>query len=312
MRLAKNISLYLILILGTIFLFIGAKYQGAPRSYINLWDLGHIALFTIASYLLIRDWKKFSQKSFWYHLTVITILSITIGILTELIQVNFNRTPDISDLGRDVLGGWIACVFFAPSRIRISKKILGAAKILIILLLLISLFPIIRSLTDEVLAKSQFPLLSGFETQFEIHRWEAYFSKINIDTMVVASGYRSLKVVLSTARYSGIFLKHFPSDWADYSFFKFSIYNPVKDTLAVICRIHDKFHKDYNYHYIDRFNKRLYLKSGWNHISIALNEIKTAPKSRLINLSHIELIGIFTAKLPEQRIIYIDDVKLTP
>jgi len=311
MRLVKNIGLYLTLILGTVLLFIGGKYEGAPRSYMDLWDLGHVLLFTIASYLLIRDFNRLSGKSFWIHIALITILCSVIGIITELIQVNFDRTPDIGDLGRDILGGWIAVVFFIPSRLHIAKKLLKRFKIIVVLLSLLALFPITRSVADEVLAQVQFPLLSDFETRFEIYRWDAYYSKVTIDTSVATSGRASMKIMLSISKYSGIFLKHFPTNWEDYRHLNFSLYNPDIDSLILVIRIHDENHRNYNYHYSDRFNKHVTITSGWNNISIPLQEIKVAPKTRLINLAKIEMLGIFAVNLPQPRTIYIDHVKLT-
>ena len=45
-------------IAGSIFLFTGGPDYYSPRSYITLWDLGHILFFTIFSYPLIRGDKK--------------------------------------------------------------------------------------------------------------------------------------------------------------------------------------------------------------------------------------------------------------
>lgn len=310
MKIIKNIGLYLILILGSLLLFIGGNRPSAPRFYTDLWDLGHVFLFAVFSYLLTRDWKYLSKKSFFTQSWFILVICLFIGIITELIQVKFDRTPDIGDLGRDVLGAFLAFFFFASSRFQISKKFLRISQIILIFLFLFALYPLTRSLVDEKISYIQFPILSDFETPFEKYRWDAYHVNIGIDRTHARSGKASLKVKLNTNKYTGVFLKFFPSNWKGYTSFNFSIYNPEPDSLMITCRINDSYHWKRDYEYSDRFNERYYLKSGWNDISISLENIKKAPKSRYMDLAKIDLIGIFAVRLPKPRTIYIDGVKL--
>lgn len=309
MSLIRNISLYFVLVFSTILLFVGGNRASAPRSYMDLWDLGHILLFAVGSYLLIRDWKYLTRKSFATQTFIIMATCLIIGSVTELIQVNFDRTPDIGDLGRDILGGLIAVLFFTPSRLHISKRLLKTLQIMLVIFFLLAMFPLARSLSDELWAQNQFPLLSDFETPFEIYRWDAY-SEISTDNTIARNGSTSLKLNLTTDKYSGVFLKYFPCDWRGYKSLNFSIYNPDVDSLMISCRINDGHHKKKNYHYSDRYNNRYHLSFGWNDISIPLENIKNAPKTRFMDIANIELIGIFAVRLPKPRIIYIDNVRL--
>jgi hypothetical protein len=296
-------------VFSTILLFIGGNRPDAPRSYMDVWNLGHVLLFAVGGYLLIRDWKYLARKSFAVQAIVIMVICLIVGTATELIQVNFDRTPDIGDLGRDILGGLIAVLFFTPSRLHISKKQLKLFQTMLVLFLLLAMLPLARSLSDELLAQNQFPLLSDFETPFEIYRWDAY-SEISTDNTIARSGNSSLKLKLTTEKYSGVFLKYFPSDWTGYKNLSFSIYIPDVDSLMISCRINDAQHRKKNYHYSDRYNNRYYLSTGWNDISIPLENIKNAPKTRFMDIAKIELFGIFAVRLPNPRIIYIDNVRL--
>jgi hypothetical protein len=296
MKVIKNIGLYLILIMGSLLLFIGGNRHSAPRSYTDLWDLGHVFLFAVASYLLIRDWKYLSRKSFIPQMWFVIAICLILGITSELIQVNFDRNPDFGDLARDVLGGGLVIFFFARSRFHIPKKFLKMAQVILIILLLFTLFPLTRSLADELISQTQFPVLSDFETPFEKYRWDAY-AEIGIDKTVARSGNTSLKLKLNTDAFSGVFLKFFPS-------------NSEQDSLMITCRINDTYHWKRDYKYNDRFNEKYVLKPGWNDISISLENVKKAPKSRFMDLAKIDLIGIFAVRLPKTRIIYIDSVKL--
>ena len=310
MKIVKYIGLYFILILGFFLLFIGRNPQNEPRSYAEIWNLGHVILFAVFTYTLIRDWKYLSKKTFVTQSWIIPTICLLFGIITELIQVNFDRNPDLGDLGRDVLGGFIVLIFFAPKRSQIPLRSLKILRVIMLFIILFALYPLIRSVVDETISHKQFPVLSDFETPFEKYRWDAYHVKIGIDRTIARSGQASLKVELNTTKYTGLFLKFFPSNWTGYTNLNFSIYNPEQDSLRIICRINDTHHRRRDYRYDDRFNAKYYLQSGWNDISIPLDNIKKAPESRFMDLAKIDLIGIFAVKLPQPRIIYIDRVRL--
>ena len=46
------------------------------------------------------------------------------------------------------------------------------------------------------------------------------------------------------------------------------------------------------------------------NIDIAIDDIKNAPKTRVMNLRAIRHLGIFTVNLKNPQLIYIDDVRL--
>jgi len=75
-------------------------------------------------------------------------------------------------------------------------------------------------------------------------------------------------------------------------------------------RINDKEHFSNGQFYSDRFNRQFILSSGWNNIDIAIDDIRNAPKTRVMNLRAIGNLGIFTVNLKHPRLIYIDDVRL--
>ena len=86
------------------------------------------------------------------------------------------------------------------------------------------------AITDEWMAEKQFPVLSDFENPLEVHRWVGD-AKFDIDKTISLHGTSSLKVRLNTSKYSGVFLKYFPSDWQGYRALN---YTPT-DSTAPIC-----------------------------------------------------------------------------
>ncbi len=170
-------------------------------------------------------------------------------------------------------------------------------------------YPLVTVLVDQVIAKTQFPILSNFETPFEIDRWEGR-TKIAIDKNTVREGKASLKVQLTTDKYSGISLNHFPPSWQDHESFHMSIFNSSLEPLKVTVRINDKEHVTGVQLYSDRFNRQFVLATGWNNIDITIDDIKNAPDTREMNLRAIMNLGIFSVSLKNPKVIYIDDVRL--
>ena len=307
MRKIKYFSLYIAFILCVTLLFAGKPGFYTARSSLYLWDLGHIFLFTLASIIIVKKIYWFNKFSYLKQLLLITIFSLFFGILTELLQVKFDRTPDVHDLLRDLLGSLLGIAFFSPRRIDVSDLFRKSVQTGLIILLLIEVYQFTSALADEAIALVQFPVLSDFETPMEVDRWRNQ-SQLKLENGLARQGDNSLRVILTTSKYSGVSFKYFPSDWRDYKYLNFSIYNPDDDTLRVICRIHDANH---NHSYKDRYNEAFYIKNGWNDIKISLSDIQMAPQDRKMDLSNIELIGIFTVRSPRRRLIFLDNFHLT-
>ncbi len=307
MRKIKNLTVYLAFLLCVTLLFAGNPGFYTARSSLYLWDLGHVLLFTLASIIIIKNIPWFNRFSFKNQILIISGFSIFFGVVTELLQVNFHRTPDIYDLFRDLLGSLLGVAFYSVKRREAPVLFRKIVQAILIILTLISIYPFAAALSDEIIALAQFPLLSDFETPMEVNRWQNH-SQLKLENGLARHGEKSLRVVLTTSKYSGVSLKYFPAKWQNYESFRFSIYNPDNDTLRVVCRINDAMH---NHSYSDRYNKAFFIKNGWNDIEIKLADVQSAPKDRKMDMENIELISIFTVQSPIRRIIYLDHFYLT-
>jgi hypothetical protein len=298
------------LAIGSVLLFLGGPDYYSSRSFTHAWDLGHIMYFALLAGLLSR-WRVVARMSLAAQWTIILAITLLLGISIELMQHGTARMPDIGDVLRDVTGSLIVLVFGYPGPVIRPRGLRYSLRLAVLSLLLIQLWPVTKSLIDEAIARHQFPLLSDFETPFEIDRWTGS-AMLSIVTMPSIADSRLLKLSLSTEQYSGAALKYFDGDWTSASRLKFSLYNPDKDPLQITCRIHDLQHNDGHEEYEDRFNRRYTLMHGWNHIDINLDEVKTSPARRSMNMSQIREIRLFTTSLPAPRIIYLDNVRLSP
>ena len=235
---------------------------------------------------------------------------LCVGIVIELIQqVIDGRIADCGDVYRDVLGSITALAFagMLPGSGRIRILVVCA----VVGLLLFAVWPVYQSLDDEWVARKQFPVLADFETPFEQTRFKDV-RQVHREQNIVRHGRYALKVQLSTARYSGISLFYFPHDWRGYKTMHFSVYNPGKEILPLHCRIHDSQHSRHGMRYNDRFHKRFDLHSGWNDCIVWLDDVRTAPKTRFMDMAHIENFAIFVVRQQRSRKICLDYLYLSP
>ena len=298
------------LAIGSVLLFLGGPDSYSSRSFTHFWDLGHIVYFALLTGLLSR-WHVVAKMSLAAQWTISLAITLLLGVSIELMQHGTARTPDIGDVLRDLTGSLIVLVFGSPGPGLRPLGLRRSLRLAVLSLSLVQLWPVTKSLVDEAIARHQLPLLSGFETPFEIDRWTGS-ARLSIATMPSISDSELLKLSLTTDQYSGAALKYFDGDWASASRLKFSLYNPDEAPLQITCRIHDIQHNDGHEEYEDRFNRRYTLMHGWNHIDIDLDEVKTSPARRSMDMSRIREIRLFVTSLPAPRVIYLDNVRLSP
>ena len=307
MKRIRNLTIYLTFAICVTLLFAGKPGFYTARSSIYLWDLGHILLFTLTTIIILKDIKQFTRLSYSRQILIITIFSVVIGVATELIQVNFDRDPDVQDLIRDVLGALLAVAFFSPARKSAAVVFRRSFQSILVIITLIYVYPFLIALIDEAIAWKQFPVLSDFETPFEDSRWQDP-AQVKISRDLARNGEASLQVALSTRKYSGVSFNYFPNNWQSYRDFHFSVYNPDADTLRMECRVHDKWH---NHNFSDRFNLTILVRNGWNDFTIPISDIESAPKERKMDLEEVEGFVIFTVQSPRNRTIFIDHLYLS-
>lgn len=255
-------------------------------------------------------WSPVSRMSLLWQWTTILTITFLLGVSIELMQYGTARTPDTGDVLRDLTGSLLVLVFGpAAAKLRpVNRRFF--LQLSVIVLTLIMVWPFARSLIDDAISWYQFPLLSGFETPFEIDRWEGD-GRLSVESEMSISNGNILKLSLTTDKYSGTSLRYFNGNWTSVSSLKMSIYNPDTNPLWIVCRIHDLQHSDGNEEYEDRYNHSFLLLPGWNHIKIELSEVEDSPSGRSMDMSRIRGIGIFTVSLPAPGVIYLDDIRLS-
>lgn len=302
--------LWVVLLIGFPFFFLGGPGYYSSRSFQTAWDLGHILFFTIMSLWLHQILR--ARVAAWSRLRAccaLFILVFFIGLLVEFLQMfTGGRSPDLSDLLRNQLGCLLALAFFIrpPLLSGLGRLLLQLG---VIVLMSAAIWPFARAVIDERQAVNQFPRLSDFETPFERYRW-VNIQQMREESAIVRHGGKAMRVQLSTAKYSGVTLFYFPGDWRGYQTLHWSVYNPQPAGFVLNCRVHDVHHKEHGSEFSDRFNQQFVVQQGWNDLAVSLERVKNAPKGRVMDMQHIEGFGLFVVQQASPMEIYLDHVYL--
>lgn len=294
------------------FFFIGGPGYHASRSFKAAWDLGHVCFFFIVTSWVLLQFRHrlqlFSPSRLFPLLFVGVLL---LGSLVELMQMWIKgRNPDVEDVLRNQLGCLMAFAVYAGTQsYALGVALRRSLRAIVVVLLAMSVWPLVRAVLDEQYAHRQFPVLADFETPFERYRWDNVL-RTSEESNNVRYGAKAMRVQLSTAKYSGIGLFHFPGNWHGFRTLHCSLFNPLAMVLTIHCRIHDIHHKQHDSEYTDRFNLPIKLQPGWNDVVIDLQQVWNAPKGRKMDAAHIEGLGFFVVLLEQPLTIVVDHLYL--
>lgn len=300
---------YFLAVILTILLFVGGPDYESHRIVQQIWDVGHVALFLMLSYIILIFIRKY-KLSYIAQFLIIVALSFIFGLFVELIQLLIGRDFELQDLANDVSGAIIGYFVYYLLHAKISKLHNIIAALSIVLLLMISLYPLANVLVDEVKMKNEFPMLSDFESPTQLSRWDVKQANLSLNKHHVQQGEYSLQAIFLPDAFPDITLQHFPRDWSGYKNIKFSLYNKAQDPVVIELKVYDEDHMKYGYQYTDRFNRELLLQPGWNNIFISLNEIFNSPEKRTMDRTRIKSFSLFLKDVTSPVTIFLDGLEL--
>jgi VanZ family protein len=297
LKLRYIISL-IVVVVAFPFFFLGGSTEASSNLMYAIWDCGHLVFF-IAIVAILS--KKFDVNK-WKVALLISIAVFVGGGLIELIQAYIGRDGSWPDLLRDMTGTWLG--IFWLQRGNLWSWI---GRVISIILLVPNLTTLFYEARFQLNLVQQFPVLAGFESSIETYGHRG----TEISTQFHTQGQYSLKVDLTTRKYTGIVFNRLINDWSQYKTLGFDIYNAGPDAFTMIVRVNDAQHNLHGWATQDRFNRMLQLEPGWNHFSFAVEDIRNAPQTRKMDLTKITWMEIFVGtKLSAPRSIYIDNVHL--
>lgn len=294
-----------------IFLFVDMPDKIHARWFDPAWDLGHVLIFALWSWTLATYWSPLARSAPIRKIVIILVVTGVASGVVEFLQCFVGRYPGWADVGRNFVGSLFAVFFLFPRPVPFSRWRWRLAQGCTIGLLILVLAPVAVIFMEDLAMKRRFPVLADFETTSELAYWSGIGNAaLTIDSAVSISGHAALRVDLTTARYTGAAMEYFPGDWREWKWITFSVYNPDRTSIRLVCKINDRLHDISGYHYEDRFNQAFEIVSGWNHIRIPLSTVSHAPSTRRMDLSRITEFNIFATHLPFSRHIFLDRLML--
>lgn len=152
-------------------------------------------------------------------------------------------------------------------------------------------------------------ILFDFESDQELDEvsWKCH-TLMSISDSHVTHGKASLMLEMYPSAYPGFNPELKVKDWSKYKAFCFDVYNPGEKKEDAILRIDDT---EDNTEYKDRYNHRLILKKGMNHITIPMDSLITSGTGRRMNTSTIDKFLLFIPGPAEKVVLFLDYVRLS-
>jgi hypothetical protein len=294
-------------------------------SYNQLWreiaNSGHLFLFGAFALIVLEiSWstlrRRVPERIFHYLFAFVTA-GIS-GLIVELIQLFGARDADPWDLTLDVIGA----VAFLAIRLTVDRDLSARItelvnssryriRIAAVLLVLVFLTPVYLAAGTLIYRTEIFPFLCRFDTYWDTRMLLVDDAQVNLvprpegwpgpDHSPVG------KLTFLPAWYSDFLLKEPYPDWSGYQSLSMQFYNAQRAQLRVSIRIHDWWHND---EYGDRFNRTLLLRPGYNWILIPLEDVRSAPENRDMDMTRIAAVQLFTSRLLDTAVVYVDDFRL--
>lgn len=275
----------------------------------EILSFGHLLLFgavgLVTLWILNKgDWPC-RQDNLYIRAWAITSI---LGALTECIQALIPyRHFRVIDILTDALGAAVFLTLTYSFQKGANHKGVALLRNGLLVLMIVRAYPIFAATIDTRNMEKDFPVLSSFESPFEISRWICKEGSMKRTSLHATDGAYSLQVKLPPGIYPGITLDYMMNDWRGYNRLSFDVFIDGSAPLDLSMRINDRKHND---EFIDRYNKRFLLRPGPNHISIGLDAVRTAPRGRKMDMSDITVLCIFSYKLKEPRTAYFDNFRL--
>jgi len=298
----QRLLLACLLLLLPFFVIGGPSPIDSPL-YSQIWNLGHLVFFALFTLYLWHVTPFLRRRQDWLALLALSLLALVFGLFIEAVQSQFSRHPDWQDVRRNLIGVWLAWFLLLRPPHRYHRM----GMVVAIVLLIFELGLITRVGIEVWRVDHSLPMIADLEHPNEADYWG---SNTERSTEQASQGEYSAKVSLDTTQYSGSGPNRFPHDWRGYESLFFDIFNPDSTVLKMTLTIGDRTHYENGYRFEDRFNARLLAEPGWNGYRVPLSDIENAPADRPMDMKQVVTLGIFATRLPEPRVIYIDNLRL--
>jgi VanZ family protein len=249
-------------------------------------NAGHVPLFfllTMGLLFVLRDHRRFQGVRLY---AFAGFVCASAGLLSEVIQMPLARDASWEDVAADVIGVVLGLAVYALFERRSALRRWHRIVALIIAISCVAIYvdPIVRMARAYVHRNAQFPVLADFHSRLELY-WTL---SVGVKREIVDD---ALEVKFGPAEFPGVAFHEPVPDWRAYKTLAIDVENPDAKPLDLVVRVHDRRH---NFSFVDRFNRNFTLAPAERRtLRIPLEDIRNAPRGRLMDMAHISDITLF-------------------
>lgn len=258
----------------------------ASYAHNTIENAGHTPLFFLATlfvlYVLRHDFHFTGGRLY----ALAGVIGTGAGVLSEVMQKPLRRDASWEDVWADTVGVLCALAVYAifDSALRRRPVVRIGAALVVVVCAVIYLTPLVNMARAYQHRNSQFPVLADF--RYDVNRFWVVGYGVNREI-----GRGALDVQFVSTEYPGVSLFEPVEDWRRWRTLVIDVENPDEETLHLVVRVHDARHI-HAFH--DRFNRAYELAPGERRtIRIPLEDIRTGPRSRVLDMAHISDITLF-------------------
>lgn len=266
-------------------------------------NAGHTPLFFIGTLFVLAILRHDFRMPGLRLYTFGALIGAGAGFLSEVIQKPMRRDASWEDVAADCVGVLLALALYAffDRRSEIGGKTRAAALLIVAGCLTTYLAPVVTMVRAYVHRDGQFPVLANFSSPIEMSWIVGYGSSRQIRDEV-------LEVEFEANPWPGISFHEPVPDWRSFKTLVVDVENPDADPLNLVLRIDDIGHGRI---FADRFNRRFELAPGERRtLEISLDEVRRAPRNRLMNMAEISNVTLFRGRASGSRHLRLHSMRL--
>lgn len=279
-------------------------------------DILHAPAFAVLAYVSYRAGGARLRLQRAGTMLLIWLLVFSFGALTELAQQWVGRGTSIPDVVANALGA-AAGLLVAGAQDRSDRREswkAGAKRAVMLAsaaaLVLLGQMRGLVVLADCLMQWQALPRVASFETELEMIRWSAGGASIRRVQAHATDGNWALRAELFDQKYPGFQMDWPPWNWSRYGALSFDATLADGPPLDLVVKIHDLEHWDHDRAHDDRFHRTVRLQPGTQRVRIDLENVRTAPRGRSMNMREVCFLQFFAARLESRRVLYIDYLRL--
>jgi VanZ family protein len=262
----------------------------ASLAWQAIFDWMHVPVFAVIGATLA--WLSPAKWSPIVRFAAVISVAILLAVSSEIIQIPLGRSASLADVLSDLQGSIAGVMAVAAWQSKGWRRLISVIVALAVIVWSVSSPAQTMSILSARAAK--FPII------FDGNDHSFLYVTAQDSQLTGNNEFGGLipvtRVEFARGAWPGIEIHDLASDWRDHSQLKVSLQVEGTETLEFTIRVHDLKHRKSAREYNDRFNRLYTLPPGDHIINIDLEDIRTAPRGRDMNMAEIDAINIFSSE----------------